>query len=85
MNTITDVKSWIRNYIADVLQADVSAIKDDVDFVKLGLDSSSAAALVGDLEDWMGIEIDTTLIYEHTSIETLSEKLVEAQSEVHSS
>jgi len=67
----------MQNYIANLFSADVATISTSAVFDELGLDSSSAVAMVGDLEDWLGVEIDPTLPYDFPTIETLCAQLAE--------
>jgi acyl carrier protein len=70
-----DIEHWLRNYIAEMTGVPPEQISATATFDRLGLDSASAVALVGDVEDWLGAEIDPTLPYEHPTIEQLSAAL----------
>jgi acyl carrier protein len=70
-----DIEHWLRNYIAEMTGVPPERISATATFDRLGLDSASAVALVGDVEDWLGAEIDPTLPYEHPTIEKLSAAL----------
>ena len=48
-----------------------------IPFDRYGLDSSAAIGMIGDLENWIGIELDPTLPYDYPSIETLAQHLAE--------
>lgn len=37
-----------------------------------GIDSASALVLVGELEDWLGCELDATLFFDHPTLRTAS-------------
>lgn len=54
---------------------------DDVDtrepFASYGLASLEAVYLVGKLEDWLGIALDATLLWDHPTIDGLAAHLAE--------
>jgi acyl carrier protein len=71
----SQIRDWICKYIADILQVPVHDIATDVSFDRLGLDSASAVALVGDLEEWLGFDIDPTLPHDFPTVESLASEL----------
>ena len=54
-------------------------IAPSVTFDIYGLASSAAVGLTGDLEDWLGKEIDPTILYDYPTIETLAAHLSSEQ------
>ncbi len=73
--TKKDIEAWIVSYIADLLEVDSEDIDTTIPFDRYGLDSSAAVGMTGDLEDWLGYEIDPTLIYDYPTIEALVQHL----------
>ena len=73
--TIAEIKAWIVSYVAELLEVKTEAVDVTISFDRYGLDSSAAFALTGELEDWLGCEIDPTDIYDYPTIEALSEHL----------
>ena len=63
---------WLRQYISRVLALAEKDINPNTSFDNLGLDSSSAVAMTGDLADWRGCTIDASAAYDHPSILKLS-------------
>ena len=72
-----DIKWWLANKVAAVLKIDASAIEFNTSFAKLGLDSLAAITISGDLEQWLEMEIDATILYQYSTIEELSEYLIQ--------
>ena len=68
-------------YLSDLLEFSADEIEIDVPFDTYGLDSSAAVGLTGDLEDWLGQEIDPTLLYDYPTVESLAVHLSDAQKE----
>lgn len=71
------IQEWLQHYIADLFSLDITDVSVFSVFDELGLDSSSAVAMVGDLEDWLGVYIDPTLPYDFPTINTLSVRIAE--------
>lgn len=70
-----DIREWIVDYIANLLEVSPDEINTEVPFDTYGLDSSAAIGLTGDLEDWLGKEVDPTLLYDYPTVEALVEYL----------
>ena len=73
-----EIQAWIISYLAELLEIESSEVDVKIPFERYGLDSSAAVGLTGDLEDWLGSELDPTLIYDYPTIEALAEHLSEA-------
>ena len=71
----SEIQDWIIAYIAKLLEVEPELVDPTISFDRYGLDSSAAYALTGDLEDWLGEEIDPTAIYDYPTVEALSEYL----------
>ena len=71
----SEIQDWIVSYIAELLEVEPELVDPTISFDRYGLDSSAAYALTGDLEDWLGREIDPTAIYDYPTVEALSEHL----------
>jgi acyl carrier protein len=62
-------------FVAGLLSRSEGAIGADVEFDRLGLDSAMAVAMLFDLEEWLGIELSPSLLFEHTTIAKLAAHL----------
>lgn len=76
-NNIEDIKSWLANRIAAELKKDPTEIKDQIPFAQLGLDSLGAINITREIETWLEMEIDLTILYLYTNITDLSDYLIE--------
>ena len=72
MKDANEIELWMRGYIAKSLKTSVDSVDPLVSFDRLGLDSSSAVAMVGDLEAWLAVEVDPVAPYEYPTIRSLS-------------
>ncbi|MEX0731422.1 MAG: acyl carrier protein [Aquisalimonadaceae bacterium] len=69
------IVQWLREYIGKVLEVPIDRIDADASFQHLGLDSSAAVGMTGDLGDWLGREIDAAAAYDYPTIQALARAL----------
>jgi acyl carrier protein len=72
-----EIVDWLVRYLATLLECEESGIAVDVPFNRFGMDSSAAVGMTGDLEEWLGFDLDPTLPYDYPTIETLARHLAE--------
>lgn len=75
--SVLKIQSWLVEQIADVLSLDPTTIDVKQPLTRYGLDSIDAVTLVGDLEDWLDLELPSTLLWDYPSIEKASAYMVE--------
>jgi acyl carrier protein len=73
--TAIEIQDWIVSYLADLLEVDPEEIDVSVPFDRYNLDSSAAIGMTGDLEDWLEVQLDPTLLYDYPTIELLAKHL----------
>lgn len=72
-----EIKGWVIDYLADLLETDPEEIDITIPFDRYGLDSSAAVGLTGELEDWLGAEVPPTLLYDYPTVEALVSHIAE--------
>jgi acyl carrier protein len=82
MLTMQEVQSWLVEKVASRL--DVARRQVDVDkyFDEFGLDSTEALVLAGELDNWLGFELETTALWYHPTIAELAAYIVQEQGHV---
>jgi acyl carrier protein len=70
--TEADIRAWCTDYVAATLQVPASRIAADATFSRLGLDSAMAVILVAELEEWLGLELESNVVFEYPSIDELA-------------
>lgn len=75
IRSATEIQAWVVNYLADLLEVEPEEVDTAIPFDRFGLDSSAAVGLTGDLADWLGCEVDPTLLYDYPTIESLVKHL----------
>jgi acyl carrier protein len=71
-----EIQTWIVDYLAKLLEVDPADVDVTIPFDRYGLDSAAAVGLTGELEDWLGHEMDPTLLYDYPTIESLVQYLI---------
>ncbi len=75
--TQIEIQDWIINYLAELLGIKPDRIDVTVPFDRYGIDSSAAIGLIGDLQRYLEIDLDPTVIYNYPSVEALVQYLTE--------
>lgn len=73
--TSANIQRWLVEYLASLLDVEPTTIDPAISFDRHGIDSASAVALVSDLAEWLGAELEPTLLYDYPTVETLSAHL----------
>ncbi len=76
--TQNDIKHWLLKWIAKELELSIPQIDTSNSLLEYSLSSMTAMMLVGDLEEWLKIEITPTLVWDYPSIDALVDYLAEA-------
>ena len=70
--TSEDISNWIRTRIAKDIEKDASEVDPEVTFDQLGIDSLALLGVLGDLAAKLDIEIETSVLFDHPTIASLS-------------
>ena len=75
---LSKIRTWLITQVAQTLNINTDEVDDTIPFERYGLESADIVAIMADLEDWLGCEIDDpTLMYEYPTIQEFSEHLAE--------
>ena len=79
MNTVD--KNAIQHWLSTQVAEQLGLVSQDIDahapFSAYGLDSITGVSLAGDLEEWLGISLSPTLLWDYPTVATLSQYLAE--------
>ncbi|GAA4827406.1 acyl carrier protein [Saccharopolyspora rosea] len=78
--TVERVQNWITTQVAARLETTADQVDVHKYFDEFGLDSADALVLAGELEKWLGFELETTAMWYHPTIAELSAHIVERSS-----
>lgn len=74
---IKTVQNWLINQLSQQLSLDPQSININESLTRYGLDSIDAVTMVGDLEDWLDLELPSTLFWDYPTIAQSSAYLIE--------
>lgn len=69
------IQDWLVSYMANILENTPDEVDIKMLFDEYGLDSSMIIGMIGDLETWLGCDLDPTLVYDYSTIEDLAQHL----------
>ncbi len=62
------IEGWLVERIAAYAELRVEEIDVRIPFERYGLDSRTAASVSGELEEWLGVSIPATLLWDYPTI-----------------
>lgn len=71
--------AWLVERVAEYVGRRPQEIETNVPLSEYGLDSVFALTLTGDLEDYLEIEVEPTVIWDNPTVEKLSKALLGAE------
>jgi acyl carrier protein len=77
-NREQEIQRWLIAHISQLMEISIEEVNPLTSFDSYGLDSASAVAMISDLEDWLQIEIDPTLVYEYPTINELAHRVIKS-------
>ena len=77
--TENDVRQWLVEKIAHRLGVPTGEVDVNRYFDEFELDSTEALVLSGELENWLGFELETTALWYHPTINELAAYITEKQ------
>jgi acyl carrier protein len=75
MRSSREIQDWIIAWVAREARMKPEDIDVQEAFVNLGLSSRQAVLLAGELEDWLGRKLPTSLVWDHPNIAKLADHL----------
>ena len=76
----TRIEHWLMDYVAKISRQDVASVDVDHPFSHYDLDSIAAVEMTADIEDWLSVRLEPTLIWDYPSIARLASYLSELKS-----
>ncbi len=73
-----EIRDWLATRVAETVSAEPAEIDPSVPFDAHGINSTDALSISGELEEWLGITLSPTVLYEHATIDALAAHLTGA-------
>lgn len=74
-----EIRAWLITHLAEHLEMQPAQIDIHKPFFEYGLGSIEAVGLSGDMEAWLGRDLSPTLLYDHSTIDTLARYLADEE------
>ena len=66
------IQNWILEWLAREMQIPADDLDPAKSFESFGMSSLLAVTMTGDLEDWLGREVDPAIMYDHPTVAGLA-------------
>jgi acyl carrier protein len=73
--TESEIRGWLAERIAARIGVSPRSINPTRPFTVLGIDSTEAVVLSGELQEWLGRRVPPTAAWDHPTIELLAQHL----------
>ncbi|MEV0249923.1 polyketide synthase Pks13 [Nocardia sp. NPDC050712] len=74
--SVAELREWLRRWVSDANGQPLESIAVDRPMEEFGLASRDLLALGGDIEDLTGVVLNATVVYQHPTIGSLAEVIV---------
>lgn len=75
--TVGELRAWLVDWVAESTGLSASSIDVHRPMEEFGLSSRDAVALSGEIEDRMGTVLDATIVYQHPTIASLAQRIID--------
>jgi acyl carrier protein len=77
----SEIVAWLIDWIAKEMEMPTAEIDTGHSLLDYSMSSVTATILVGDLEDWLDLTLSPTLVWDYTSIDAMTDHLLEQVAE----
>nr|WP_227833938.1 polyketide synthase Pks13 [Nocardia macrotermitis] len=80
--SVAELREWLQRWVADATGQPIENITVDRPMEEFGLASRDAIALGGDVEELTGVLLNATIVYQHPTIASLAERIINGEPEL---
>jgi acyl carrier protein len=77
VRTAQEILEWLVDWVAREARMDPASIDPEQQIVNFGLSSRQAVLLTGELEDWLGRPLATSLVWDYPTLSRMETHLAE--------
>ncbi len=77
--SVAELREWLQRWVADATGQPIEQITVDRPMEEFGLASRDALALGGDIEERTGVMLNATIVYQHPTIASLAERIINGE------
>ncbi len=78
--TVGELRAWLADWVASATGVARAEVDENRPMEEFGLSSRDAVALSGEIEDLTGTLLDATIVYQHPTIASLAQRIVDGPS-----
>jgi len=75
--TELEIRDWCVAYLAKSFKTPVERIDPSAKFARHGMDSAASVFFIVELEEWLGIELPTEVVFNHPSPANLARHITQ--------
>ncbi|WP_051177703.1 polyketide synthase Pks13 [Nocardia concava] len=80
--SVAEMQEWLRRWVSGATGQPLENITVDRPMEEFGLASRDALALGGDIEELTGVVLNATIVFQHPTIASLSERIINGEPEL---
>ncbi|MGK8521469.1 polyketide synthase Pks13 [Nocardia asteroides] len=80
--SVAELREWLRRWVSEATGQPIEQITVDRPMEEFGLASRDAIALGGDIEELTGVMLNATIVYQHPTIASLAERIINGEPDV---
>jgi acyl carrier protein len=73
--TKDEIQTWLQSYISKLLDTGTEEVGVHMELDRFGLNSAGVVSMIGELEEWLKVELSPSLLFEHTTIDAVAAHL----------
>ena len=73
--SVEEIRTWLMEKVAYLVAVSPDELDIYATFDTYGLGSREAIGLSGDIEDWLGVRLAPSILYQYTTIDSLARHL----------
>ncbi|MGW4094149.1 polyketide synthase Pks13 [Nocardia sp. NPDC004750] len=77
--SVAELREWLRRWVSEATGQPIEQITVDRPMEEFGLASRDAIALGGDIEELTGVMLNATIVYQHPTIASLAERIINGE------
>ena len=70
-----EIREWLRARVARAIGAEAAGVSTAEPTARLGIDSTEAVVISGELQEWLGRRVAPTALWDHATLDALAESL----------
>lgn len=66
--SVVEIQQWLTSWLGHRLRRPVTDFSHETRFQAFGIDSMAGVELAGELQNWLGIDVPSTLVWDYPTV-----------------